>query len=137
MAEIILERWTTNPTGRPEDTRAVEIVLQDDDTRPVTDQTPRTTRIVRIVLRGDASTLKQKSRDVLVTTGRGAARRVVGAARFSASETAAVTLPSLTLQWPLQRGWGQSWDYRVGESRGVSMPVADERLSVYLAKGPR
>lgn len=138
MADLVLERWTTCATGRAGDVRVCEVVLQDDDRRDAKDATPRTTRAVRIVLRGDASVLKRQVREVVVTQGRGAARTILAAVRFSAQSTTAVTLPAgLTIQWPLTRGWSQGWDYRIGPAVDAPLPAVNDRLDTHLAKGVR
>lgn len=135
MATLVLERWTTCPTGNPADVRAVEFVVEDNDARAVTNTTPRTTYIVRIGLRGDVTALKGKSRDLILTTGRGADRIVAAAARFSPTRTTAIVLPPvLPLRWPLTRGWTQAWDVLIGPSRGDTLPAPNEPLTTYLLR---
>lgn len=135
MATLLLERWTACPTGNPADVRAVEFVVEDNDPRTVTNATPRTTYIVRVALRGDVTVLKGKSRDLILTTGRGADRIVAAAARFSATRTGAVVLPPvLPLRWPLTRGWTQAWDVLIGPSRGATLPALNEPVATYLLR---
>jgi len=57
MAEIVLERWTRCPTGKPKDEIFFEIVLEDDSPLSANNRTPRTTLVKRLFIRGDASAL--------------------------------------------------------------------------------
>jgi hypothetical protein len=138
MADLLLERFTYCPTGNPADELAFEVVLQDNDGRPITDPTPRVTTLARLFTRGDLAPLRTRQRELILTTGRGALRTVVRAGRVT-SDHVDINLSALglTLTLPLVRGLPLSVDYYGGPVRGTAPPDDGSRFDDYKAREPR
>lgn len=134
MAEIVLERWTRCPTGKPKDEIFFEIVLEDDSPLGANNRTPRTTRIKRLFVRGDASVLKGRLRDGLMTTGRDSSRMIVTAFRSDEQISVDLSALNLTITWPPERGRLPTWDYYGGPAKGEIKPVSGTPFDDYRAR---
>jgi len=135
MAEIVLERWTRCPTGNPADEIAFEIVLADDDARPASNRTARTTNVVRLFSRGDLRAVSDRSRDILLTSGKRESRTITRAARLSTAHLDVdVSSLGLTLTFPLGRSWAQGWDAYIGPARGADAPSDATTFDTYVTR---
>lgn len=135
MAEIVIERWTRCPTGKPADEISFEIVLEDDDARPITNLTRRTTTLRRVFTRGTLAAVADRTRDVMLTTGRGTSRTIARAARLADGHLDVdVSALALTLSLPLVRGVAQSWDLYCGPARGTTTPTDDTSFDTYVTR---
>lgn len=140
MAEIVLERWTRCPTGRPEDETSFEVILEDDSPLGAKDSTARVTRLARLYTRGDARLMQDRGheRDCLLTVGRGADRTIVAALRVTGLAELDLSALGLTITWASDRARrGRDWEYHGGPARGDEKPAAGTRLDAWRASAPR
>lgn len=140
MAEIILERWTRCPTGRPEDETSFDIVIEDDSPLGAKDATARVTRLARLYTRGDARILQNRGyeRDCLITTGRGSNRVIVAALRITGLAELDLSALGLIITWsPVRAARGRDWEYHGGPARGDDKPAAGMRLDAWRARALR
>jgi len=136
MAQIVRERRTHCPTGRKEDERVFEVVLEDDSALPADDPTPRTTTVKRIFSRGDLSVWRGAVRDYLLVA-HGAVHRIKDAQRLERAHIDTdVSALGLQLTFPATKESAQAngWGLYANPARGATPPAADTRLDNYRAR---
>ena len=140
MAEIVLERRTWNPTGRAEDERFFEVVVQDSSPLPASDPTPRITAATRLFTRGDYRSWGDRERDYLLTTGSNSTRVIVAAMRVSPTRGGFdedITALGLQLRFPITRGERTLvFDFYGGPARGATIANTGVLFDEYKVRQP-
>ena len=136
MAQFFLERLPWCPTGRAEDEKVFEVMVEDDSPLGAEDKTPRTTTIVRMFTRGDVEALCGQTREILLTDKSGAEREIVGAFTVG-TQHIDVPVAGPMLEWyapnpkrPRVRFVGKG--VRIHSQKDGAVPVAGQLLSEHL-----
>lgn len=135
MAELILERFTICPTGKPADERVFEVVLADNDPLPLKDPTVRVTTLARLFTRGDLTVLRGRERDMVLTTGKDLSRTVLLSGRAGAGHLDLdLTALDLKFSLPLQKGGALPCGFYGGPAKGATAPAPATSFDSYKAR---